>query len=785
VTPHFLKRWFRSRSDASLGRREVCYRPSLEQLEARVMLDAGLPAAIVVGRTLSAYFTGDVQNNQETITYTVYNEQDDPVSGVLLTDTLEPGVTFQSASQLPDQNGQQLAWSLGAIPAYARASVTLMLSLANPLPSQLDAGARAFATLNGGLVSNAAPAATLRQGSIDPTLLVSTPDANTTDPYVQEEAAALDYNPQSIFNFLHNDIGYNSYLGSVRGARGTLWSSAGNALDVASLGVALMRASGIPAQYVQGTMSQSQAQQLILSMFPASFQTVGYVPSGTQTSDPANDPQLLSETESHYWFQFDAGNGMTAADPLMSGATIGQTFTTATGTFTEVPDNQREKTEVKLNVETYSQANALFGQDGISTTTVLDQTFNDVDLVGKPLTLRQFVNASSVGALVFSASTITYSPFLMVGDQGLDPAQDSVIRGQDYQDVRTNFPFTSQTVTGVFLDVALSGPDGPPESYERTLADRIGFATRQNGGGGNIAIDPNAPPILTPLDVFTLNVLPGLAGPSYPGTIAVQTADATAQLAEVETQLGDQPPSEPLQSQAINALSNAYTTLTQVLGPQLFTLSDARTERLAETSLGKAYYDRPRLVLISNRLSVDTQAQTATTSLQIDLRRDSIRAIAFPGQSTAAAKAFQAVRGVSESTVERDVGTDVVGTGGPGQGHVSAADVFAAARAQGVRLTVLRQNNLGELDGLDLSPEAKARITVAVGQGYAMIVPADPVSVQGVPAIAWYEVHPDTGEAIGVTEDGGHELSELAYGLLIVALRVLVWVTFTASAVYR
>ena len=28
-------------------------------------------------------------------------------------------------------------------------------------------------------------------------------------------------------------------------------------------------------------------------MFPAQYQTVGYIPAGTQTSDPANDPQLL------------------------------------------------------------------------------------------------------------------------------------------------------------------------------------------------------------------------------------------------------------------------------------------------------------------------------------------------------------------------------------------------------------------------------------------------------------------------------------------------------------
>ncbi len=137
-----------------------------------------------------------------------------------------------------------------------------------------------------------------------------------------------------------------------------------------------MRASGIPAQYVSGTLSQSQAQKLILSMFPVQYQTVGYIPAGTQTSDPANDPQLLSETESHYWFQFDTGSGMTDADPLMPGATIGQTFTTSTGTFTAVPQSLEATTEITLNAEFYNQISGLFGQllgeSGLSTTTVLD-----------------------------------------------------------------------------------------------------------------------------------------------------------------------------------------------------------------------------------------------------------------------------------------------------------------------------------------------------------------------------------------------------------------------------
>jgi uncharacterized repeat protein (TIGR01451 family) len=299
-------------------------RPAVEVLEERIMLDAGLAPALVVGRTLSAYTTAAILNNQETITYTVYNEQANPISGVLLTDTLQSGVTFQSASQLPDQSGQKLAWSLGTINGFDRASVTLTVNLANPIPLQLDTGAQAFATLDAGPVSNSTPAATLRPGSLsDPNLLASTPDANTIDPFIQEEAAKLDYDPQQIFTFLQTQMGYNSYTGSLRGARGTLWSDAGNALDVASLGVALMRASGIPAQYVNGTLSKDQAQQLILSMFPASDQTGGFIPAGTQTADPANDPQLLSQTESHYWFQFDTGSGMKDADPLLAEATIG------------------------------------------------------------------------------------------------------------------------------------------------------------------------------------------------------------------------------------------------------------------------------------------------------------------------------------------------------------------------------------------------------------------------------------------------------------------------------
>ena len=104
----------------------------------------------------------------------------------------------------------------------------------------------------------------------------------------------------------------------------------------------------------------------------------------------------------------------------MAGATIGQTFTTSTGTFTEIPDALRQKTEVQLVAETYNQVSGLFGPllggSGLTETTVLDKTFIDAELVGRPLTIGNFVSTSSFGALFLTRTTNTYSPYIDVGD---------------------------------------------------------------------------------------------------------------------------------------------------------------------------------------------------------------------------------------------------------------------------------------------------------------------------------------------------------------------------------
>ena len=118
---------------------------------------------------------------------------------------------------------------------------------------------------------------------------------NPTDPYIVAQAQALNNDAGQIFNFVRDQIGFLVYPGSLQGARGTLWTGAGNSLDKSSLLVALLGAAGVQnVMYVQGTLQPSQQQQLILSMFTLPASVAGCPPAGHATGDPGQRPYLAA-----------------------------------------------------------------------------------------------------------------------------------------------------------------------------------------------------------------------------------------------------------------------------------------------------------------------------------------------------------------------------------------------------------------------------------------------------------------------------------------------------------
>jgi len=73
-------------------------------------------------------------------------------------------------------------------------------------------------------------------------------------PEIQAKAEELQYNPVKIYEYVRNSFEYEPYYGSLKGAQQTLLEKAGNDFDQASLLIALLRASNIPARYVYGTV---------------------------------------------------------------------------------------------------------------------------------------------------------------------------------------------------------------------------------------------------------------------------------------------------------------------------------------------------------------------------------------------------------------------------------------------------------------------------------------------------------------------------------------------------
>ncbi|MEJ2572353.1 MAG: transglutaminase-like domain-containing protein [Gammaproteobacteria bacterium] len=83
--------------------------------------------------------------------------------------------------------------------------------------------------------------------------LAETEDVQIT-PTIRDQAAALNDDPVLIHNWVRNNIEFIPSYGSIQGSELTFQSKRGNAFDTASLEIALLRAAGIPARYVYGTV---------------------------------------------------------------------------------------------------------------------------------------------------------------------------------------------------------------------------------------------------------------------------------------------------------------------------------------------------------------------------------------------------------------------------------------------------------------------------------------------------------------------------------------------------
>ena len=90
-------------------------------------------------------------------------------------------------------------------------------------------------------------------GASEPRWREATAEVTLTEA-IENKAAELDHDPVRIHAWVRNNVDWIPTWGATQSAEHTLSARQGNAFDIASLQIALLRASDIPSRYVHGTI---------------------------------------------------------------------------------------------------------------------------------------------------------------------------------------------------------------------------------------------------------------------------------------------------------------------------------------------------------------------------------------------------------------------------------------------------------------------------------------------------------------------------------------------------
>lgn len=141
-------------------------------------------------------------------------------------------------------------------------------------------------------------------GASDPAYLAETDEVVLTDD-IRAKAAELGNEPVRIYEWVRNNVQWAPTWGAIQDASHTLSSQRGNAFDIASLTIALLRASDYPARYVHGSIDVPEAafrnwvggfQNINAAM---EFASSGGVPLGPVT----NAGRITKVRMEHIWVE--------------------------------------------------------------------------------------------------------------------------------------------------------------------------------------------------------------------------------------------------------------------------------------------------------------------------------------------------------------------------------------------------------------------------------------------------------------------------------------------------
>ena len=188
-------------------------------------------------------------------------------------------------------------------------------------------------------------------------------------------------------------------------------------------------------------------------------------------------------------------------------------------------------------------------------------------------------------------------------------------------------------------------------------------------------------------------------------------------------------------------------------------LRDAMDARMALDAGARTFIDGPNIVSVAVELDQDAKAPELAPDVRVVLdiwhRSHGILPLSTPPIANAES---ELVAGVTDHLAERFALEYLAAMPGVARRTIGVGEVFEAASAQGIPTLVLR----GSVpDALPYGPEATESIDAAVAAGRVVVVPAEPVTIDGTERVGWWSIDPVSGETTDSMDDGsGSEFAE-------------------------
>ena len=379
--------------------------------------------------------------------------------------------------------------------------------------------------------------------------------------------------PTEIFDWIDDNIAPDFYIGSYRGARGTLIARAGNAADQALLAADLLERAGHDTRFVTGRLHEADARSLVND-------TIGEANiQGLELDDDAPVPGLtgiLTDLQDHLWLEVTIADNTRPFDPIAA-PSFGITPASEESTHDSLPDTHR--TSFEMTLVSHTEDNR---------------------------TLEHLAVDADVADLAFRSISLGFQP---------DPTRD-----------RGRFPIVSHgdsQLKGETIPVGIV--DQLELQFRFTTAERESrweqVLFRQDQGTDIFDFDHQH---------FTVTIAPGFTSESLMRTVADQaTSDGLDKFEQwAHAEVGDDAPldAETRQQHA----NSAVAPLGAVLPFALTNALDSATEAMADQLGVQPFFTRPRVV--TTGLAHDGKQM----QLDLHIEGDRLEALPASGMAPAA-----------------------------------------------------------------------------------------------------------------------------------------------------